>query len=140
MRRITGLLALGVLLVGCEGFYLAPPSPQTWIGISGIGGCQPPEEMSLEIDGSAWALDPDACDGVVTVNTSHSVLVTLWGVATCHSYTSFEAPPGSLRLIHFLDGGSIVIEDMTGQPIVMGPALGERARSGCEASPSPLDM
>ena len=58
MRKVTALLVLGAMLAGCEGFYLATPSPQTWIGISGPGRCQPPEEMSLEIDGSAWSLDP----------------------------------------------------------------------------------
>ena len=113
MRKVTALLVLGAMLAGCEGFYLATPSPQTWIGISGPGRCQPPEEMSLEIDGSAWSLDPDACDGVVTVNTSQSVHVTLWGVVTCRSYTSFEALPGSIHRIVFLDDGSIRVDDIS---------------------------
>jgi hypothetical protein len=129
---VTALLGLAAVLAGCEGFYLATPIPQTWVGIQGPRGCVPPEEMSLEIDGSTWSLNADACDRVVTLQTGQAVQVNLWGVSTCRFYTSFEAPPGSLHLIVFLDDGSIRIDDETGQGIEMGPSLGERAPTGCE--------
>lgn len=138
MRKVTALLALGAILAGCQSFSLATPIPQTWIGILGSRGQVPSEEMSLEIAGSAWSIMPlGGYSGVVTPTATGVIGVTLWGVTTCRRYTSFEASPGSTQLIHFLDDGSIRIDNMAGQALNMGPGLVERAPSGCEASPTP---
>jgi len=131
MRKITALLVLGAVLAACQGFYLATPIPQTWIGILGPLGWTPPEELSLELGGSAWSITAESPHGVVTVFPGRPVEVTLWGALTCRRYALFEAPAGSLYRIVFLEDGSIRIDDLHGQAIEMGPSLPERAPTGC---------
>jgi hypothetical protein len=128
-------VATAVLLVigGCS---TAPPSPtseavpgvipptRTWIGVHVPADWVPPQEMSLDVDGQAWAITVVGGAGVISLILSETSSVRLVGVGDCRVYAAFDANPGGFYSIRFADDGSVSIDEV--EDMEAGPGLNER--------------
>jgi hypothetical protein len=107
--------------------------PQTWIGIYSVNGWTRPQELSLELAGSAWSVPVghEGFNGVLVVHRDDPVLVRLFGVEDCSAYALFWAGPGSAHRISFDSSGVASVAEVTGSTLEYGPGLNERDPTGC---------
>jgi hypothetical protein len=128
-------IAPAVLLV-VSGCSIALPSPtseavpgvipptRTWIGVHVPADWVPPQEMSLEVDGQAWAITVVGGAGVISPILAETSSVRLVGAGDCHVYAAFDANPGGFYSIRFAANGSVSIEEV--EDMDAGPGLTER--------------
>jgi hypothetical protein len=126
-RNATVALTVSVVLVLSAGTAAATRWPDIWVAVTGPAGSEAREGLVLEVGATAW----DGYGGVVAVPSDTPVAVRLVGRASCRTYASFVAPPGTSWVIRFAADGSARIEDRTGRPMDAGPGLGERPPTGC---------
>jgi hypothetical protein len=84
----------------------------------------PPQEMSLEVDGHAWAITVVGGAGVISPILSETSSVRLVGVGDCRVYAAFDANPGRFYSIRFAHDGSVSIAEV--EDMEAGPGLNER--------------
>jgi hypothetical protein len=116
---ISGAIAIGALLV-----LTACASRQTWIMVGNA-----PQDMQLLIGDQAWPVTKGAGTGVVAIDTFGTLNVRIV-TPDCEQVLAFEASSGSAHVIGFPVEGPPLVEDITGQPMPMGPGL-EATEAAC---------
>ncbi len=115
--RTLATIAAVIILSACV-------SKQTWIMVGNA-----PRDVQLLIGDQAWPVARGAGTGVLAVDTIGTLQVRIV-TPDCQQLLGFEAPAGSAFAIDFPPEGSPVMEEITGQPMPMGPGL-EAGESAC---------
>jgi hypothetical protein len=107
----------------------------TWIGIGGPQDWAPSPGYTLEIGHDAWRVDAINGGGVVSLPLTSTTIVRVRRLADCAPVVRFVAVPGRNYYIRFAASGSARVEDLTGQGMDAGPALGDPSALVCPALP-----
>ena len=125
---LLAALVVGSLWCGSAGLVSAMDG-SIWVAVHGPMDGEPPEELVLEIGATAWA----GYGGVASVESAEPLRVRVVGRASCRSYADFVAPADSNWVVRFAADGSVRVEDWTRRGMDAGPAVPEKAPSGCPA-------
>lgn len=117
LLRAVAAIAIAVVLTACL-------RQQVWFIVGNA-----PRDVQVLIGDRAWPVTKGAGTGVLAIDTIGTVQVRIV-TPDCQQLLGFEAPPGSAFAIGFPPEGSPVVEEITGQPIPMGPGL-EAGESAC---------
>jgi hypothetical protein len=126
-RIVTATIVMFTIALAATGAATATRWPDVVVAVTGPAGSRSAEELVLEAGETAWL----GYGGVVSVPSDAPLPVRLLGRASCVTYASFIAPPGTQWVIRFAADGSVGVEDWTGRGTDAGPALPERPPSGC---------
>jgi hypothetical protein len=107
----------------------------TWIGIGGPQDWAPRPGYTLEIGHDAWRVDAINGGGVISLPLTTTAIVRVRRLADCAPVVRFVAAPGRNYYIRFAVNGSARVEDLTGQGMDSGPALGNPSAPVCPALP-----
>jgi hypothetical protein len=141
LRSIVALTV--VLLTSACGLLLPSPAAtcnpeqqtcgEVWVLVTGPAGWLAPRDYVLEIGGTGWPIEEGEGGGVVAVTFVENtrVAIRLVQPQTCQAAVGFSALAGSHWVIRFAADGTTTVEDWTGRPMDLGPALGQGQPSDC---------
>jgi len=135
--RVWRVLASTALVLMALAVPAVPASAVglTWIGIGGPQDWAPRPGYTLEIGHDAWRVDAIHGGGVVSLPLTSTAIVRVRRLSDCAPLVRFVAVPGRNYYIRFAANGSAGVEDLTGQGMDSGPALGDPSAPVCPALP-----
>ncbi len=107
----------------------------TWIGIGGPQDWAPRPGYTLEVGRDAWRIDAINGGGVLSLPLASRAIVRVRRLSDCVPVVRFTAVPGRSYFIRFAASGTARVEDLTGQGMDSGPALGDPSPRVCPALP-----
>lgn len=121
--EILRLVDLGFLPQTSTGPAAERSTEPMWVAVRGPEDWAPDPGFSLEVGGTAYAINANNGGGVTSIDAREPTIVRLRRLPDCEPVVRFAGRPGGRYVIRVPDTGTPRVEDWTGYGLDTGPAL-----------------